>query len=40
LKILRRLIEIENKEDVAFFEHKPCYEWDPDNWDDYKNDVK
>ncbi len=40
LKILRKLIEIENKEEDAFENHTPCYDWDADNWDDYKDDVK
>ena len=40
LSILRKLIEIENKEEKAFEDHIPCYDWNPDNWDDYKYDVE
>jgi hypothetical protein len=40
LKILRKLIEIENKEEDAFENHKPCYDWEGDTWEDYKEDVK
>ena len=38
--ILRRLIETENKEEDAFKNHTPCYEWDSDSWDDYREEVK
>ena len=40
MKILRKLIEIENKEEDAFENHIPCYDWDADTWDAYKEDVK
>ncbi len=37
LKILRKIIEFENKEVLE--EHKPCYEWEAEDWEDYKEIV-
>ena len=40
MKILRKLIEIENKDEKAYENHIPCYEWDPDTWVDFQADVE
>jgi hypothetical protein len=40
LKILRRIIETQNLqkgEDEE--ENKPCYEWEPEDWEMYKDAV-
>lgn len=37
LKILRKIIEFENKE--VLDSHKPCYEWEAEDWEDYKELV-
>ena len=37
LKILRKIIEFENKEVLE--EHKPCFEWEAEDWEDYKEIV-
>ena len=36
LKILRKLIEFENKNPNVLSEHKPCYEWEADEYKWYK----
>jgi len=38
LKILRRIIETQNLQKCDG-ESKPCYEWEPDDWEMYKEAV-
>jgi hypothetical protein len=37
LKILRKIIEFENKE--VLDSHKPCFTWEAEDWEDYKELV-
>ena len=36
LKILRKIIEFENKNPEILDEHKPCYEWEANDYSWYK----
>ena len=39
LIILRKIIESENKEESVVASHKPCYLWESDEWDFYKDNI-
>merc|ERR1711970_1582946 len=36
LKILRKIIESENQNEEVRAEHKPCYDWETEDWKLYK----
>ena len=39
LKVLRMIIERENLEEEVYNSHKPCYDWEPEEWSFYKDSV-
>ncbi len=39
LKIFRKLIELENENARIYYENIPCYNWEPEDWDFYKQNV-
>jgi len=39
LIILRKIIEFENQQEDIKEEHKPCFEWESDEWELYKSAV-
>jgi hypothetical protein len=39
LIILRKIIEFENQQEDIKEQHKPCYEWESDEWELYKSSV-
>ena len=36
---MRRIIESENRSEENLEENKPCYDWEPEDWDLYKEAI-